>query len=177
MAIDSGQRSTVVVVRLVAVTLAIVALLIVATGVTSLFTYSGVAMRDRIFLGAERGAGVFTGLLGLAVALLSIWCANLGDSGSRWIVWSRAGANVIAVVVISAAAFSIWFTLSLHVHVPGPNSSASLRFSLGERAWSERLTEVLQDTVALVVGSATLVVVRWARPGVRTGSRDVVTTA
>ena len=172
MVIDNGKWSRGMLLSLVAVTLVAVALLILASGVSAVFTYSGVAIRDRIYFGAERGAGVFPVALGLAAVLISIWCASLADVDVRLLSWTRAAAMAIAVVVIGAALFSIWYVLSLHVSIPGPNSSASVGFSIGEHAWSEKLTQILQRAAALLMSAVTLVAIRGTGPGMLSGAHD-----
>jgi hypothetical protein len=175
MMLDVESR-TAVVLGVVAVSLVGAALLILGSGFAAIFTYAGVPLRDRLFFGAQREGGAFPMTLGLAAAVIAILCARAFEQDALLIRWSRAGASIVGGVVIVVAAYSIWYVLSLHISIPGPNSSASLVISLGEQSWAAKLTEILHDAAAILLGVVTLWAVRWSRP-IRTGDRDNFTAA
>lgn len=172
---DLDSRITVVL-RIVAVSLVGAALLILGSGFAAIFTYAGAPIRDRLFYGIERGGGPFPMTLGLAAALIAVLCARLSEQDAPWMICSRVGASVVAGIVIGASAYSIWYVVSLHVSIPGPNSSAGVILSFGERTWGEKVTEILHDASAILLGGVTVWAVRRSRPS-RTDDRDIFIAA
>jgi hypothetical protein len=137
------------------------ALLVLGSQIIGQFAFSGAAIRDRIFFVAESGAGTFTALLALAAVALSIAATQIG--GGRWTRWSVGAATVVAVIVIVAAVYSVWYLVSLHVHIPGPNSNEGVAISFAQRDWSQRIAEMLHAATAALLAVVTLISARSAR--------------
>lgn len=169
------ETRTAVVLGPVAVSLVGAALLMLGSGFAAMFTFTGVPTRDRLFYGAQRGGGAFPLTLGLAAVVIAILCSRSTRREAPWIPWSTAGAIIVAVIAIAAAAYSIWYVLSLHATAPGPNLSPGVLFSFGEQAWAEKITEILHDAATILLGGVTLWAVRLARPA-RSDDREILPT-
>jgi hypothetical protein len=142
----------------IAVGLPVAALFVIAGGVARSFGFTGDSMRDRIFEGSQ-GASVITASLALGGVVLVFVRSRPGGMG-RWGRWTMVGAGVVAISVIGAAIYAVWYELTLHVQIPGPNSAQGLSISFGDTPWSQRIGQVFTASAGAVIGVVTLLAVR-----------------
>jgi len=66
--------------------------------------------------------------------------------------------------VIVASVYAVWYVLSLHLSIPGPNSSGTIALSFGGgSAVADKTAEVFRDAPAILLGAVTLLILRRGR--------------
>ncbi|MCU1427198.1 MAG: hypothetical protein JWL83_1198, partial [Actinomycetia bacterium] len=127
------------------------------------FNGQGVLGRERFYDAALYAANPFPALLALAAVIILATRPAPGAGRSRAL--TRAGANAVSLLVVVAAVCTIWHALTVHVHIPGPNSNsvAGLTFDLGGGVWAYRLEQALRALSAAVPAGLTLYVSRRSR--------------
>ncbi len=160
----TGADSKVSAFDLIGAALPAAALLLIANGFVTMFAFVGEPIRDRIFFGIEQGIGTFTAFLALSAVALTLHSRQAGSGNPRWNAVTILAAQIVAVVVLAAAVYSVWYVLSLSLkfRVPGTNANG-VAISFGERSWSERVTEILGPTSSALLGVVTLIATRWRR--------------
>jgi hypothetical protein len=116
---------------------------------------SDAAWRDRLAFGAGGIADFAIVALALGASLVLL----LMPRPLRWERWTRIASAVIAVAVICAAAYLIWYLLTLRVdnsniNIPGRYVNF---FGLEYRRWAVRTGVIATSSAMIVLGIATLV--------------------
>jgi hypothetical protein len=150
---------------LVAWFLPLIALVMILGDVVQVFGLRGFSARERFYITAVGIASPIPALVALAAVVI----LGAGDrrADNRMTAVTRAGAEALSLLVVVAAVATIWHALTVHIHIPGPNSTntASLTFGLGDGVWAYRLEQALRALSAAVPAGLTLYVSRrwrWA---------------
>ena len=162
--VDADRRSVFV---LIGLALPLAAVLVIASSVAESFGDAGDSIRDRIFVGSQ-GAGPFAASLVLGAAVIMFVRSDLCQT-RWWDRWALVAIRVVAISVIGAAIYAVWYALTLHVQIPGPNSPGNLVIGFGYQPWSERLRVIFAAGAGALIGLVTLLTVRQpSRHGNRT---------
>ncbi|MCU1430430.1 MAG: hypothetical protein JWL83_4430 [Actinomycetia bacterium] len=148
---------------LVATFLPLIALVMILGNVVQVFGLRGFSAREGFYLAALDVSSPIPALVALAAVVI----LGAGDrrADNRMTTLTRAGAEALSLLVVVAAVATIWHALTVHVHIPGPNSTntASLTFGLGDGVWAYRLEQALRALSAAVPAGLTLYVSRRQR--------------
>jgi hypothetical protein len=136
----------------------------IAAGIAAAVSLSGGRLSDRVAYGAARFVGAFVSGLALAAATMVTVSVRRRD---RLASWTRAASGFVAVVVICAGLYLMWFLITIHVPNPigAPQSSDFSAYIVRSQydAWGARIAEMFFTTAGIVLAAMTLVVLgrRW----------------
>lgn len=132
--------------------LPVVAVLTIAGSVAQVWGLDGVSTRYRLFIVAQT-AGLLCAILALAAVAIVAARQYVGSGRTGISATALMAAGVVAVVTFASGVYLIWYALTLHVTIPGPNSTETFALGLGSGSWANRLAVTLPAlaTIALAL--------------------------
>jgi len=156
---DAGRRD---IWEIAALCLPAVAVLMIGASVAQVWNSTGMSMRDRLFFVAEN-TGVFHALLALTAVAIVAAREFAGRRSSGISAAALNAASVVAALTVIGGVYLVWNAFTIHVHIPGPNSTDSFGLGILSDSWSDRLSLALPGLAAIALGLTAAVAARRQR--------------